>query len=185
MHGCCRAALWLRETNCMWKNSYRVAVLTASDKGTTGQRQDESGPLLESRMREVGCEIVAAAMLPDDEAGLSAQLLAWSQSGQVDLILTTGGTGLSPRDNMPEATLAVATRLVPGMAEAMRATSMKITPRAMLSRGVVAVCQNTLIINLPGSPKAAGECLDAVMPALEHALDTLGGGGQECGQQSK
>lgn len=164
----------------MWKNPYRVAILTASDKGAAGQRTDESGPLLAARMRDAGCQITAEAMLPDDQAALSAQLRQWCEDGIADLILTTGGTGLSPRDCMPEATLAIAQRRVPGISEAIRAYSMSITPRAMLSRGVSAICQRSLIINLPGSPKAAGESLDAVLPTLEHALDILCGPTQDC-----
>ncbi len=164
----------------MWKTPYRVAVLTASDKGAAGSRQDESGPLLQNRMREVGCAIAAYALLPDDQAALSAQLKQWCETGVADLILTTGGTGLSQRDCMPEATLAICQKLAPGFSEAIRAHSLAITPRAMLSRGVSAICQNTLLINLPGSPKAAGESLDAVLPVLEHALDTLCGPPQDC-----
>lgn len=164
----------------MWKSSYRVAVLTSSDKGHAGERADKSGPALCERMRQTGCEIVATALLPDDLPVLSRQLRDWSESGGVDLILTTGGTGFSPRDCMPEATMAIAERNAPGIAEAIRANSMTITPHAMLSRAVSVICRRTLIINLPGSPKAALESLEAVLPALEHGLDILCNGAGEC-----
>lgn len=165
----------------MWKNPYRTAVLTASDLGAAGQRVDESGPLIQRRIGEEGGSVVQTALLPDDRAGLCEQMRAWCDSGGVDLILTTGGTGLSPRDQMPEATLDIAEREAPGIAEAMRAHSMTITPRAMLSRGVAVTRGRTLIINLPGSPKAVGECLDAILPALEHGLAVLCGTDNECG----
>ena len=169
----------------MWKHKYHVAVLTASNQGAAGQRLDESGPLISSVMDEMGCKIVERALLPDDAAGLSRQMRQWSESGKIDLILTTGGTGLPPRDQMPEATEAIASRRVPGISETIRAHSMKITPRAMLSRGVSVLCGNTLIINLPGSPKAVRESLDAILPALEHGLDTLCQNDRECAGQDK
>jgi molybdenum cofactor synthesis domain-containing protein len=150
-----------------------VAILTASDKGANGQREDESGPAIARRMEALGCRVVASCVLPDDQAGLARQMQAWCDEGLADLVLTTGGTGLAPRDQMPEATLSIAERQVPGIGEAMRAHSMQITSRAMLGRGLAAVRGCTLIINLPGSPKAVQESLDAVLPALEHGLDML------------
>jgi len=120
-------------------------------------------------------------MVPDEPEAIAAQLRAWSDDAGLDLILTTGGTGLSPRDTTPEATLSVAHRLVPGIAEAMRAASLAITPHAMLSRGVAVIRGRTLIINLPGSPKGARENLAAVSPALPHALEKLQGSPAECG----
>ncbi len=164
----------------MWKTAYNIAVLTASDKGARGERVDESGPLLCRMAEEAGGTIVASAILPDDEDTLRAQLLSWCESGSIQLILTTGGTGLSPRDCMPEATLSIATRLAPGFCEAMRAHSLTITNRAMLSRAASVVCKNTLIINMPGSPKAVRESFDVILPALEHALDILCGNTGEC-----
>ncbi|NLW79486.1 MAG: MogA/MoaB family molybdenum cofactor biosynthesis protein [Ruminococcaceae bacterium] len=160
--------------------SYRVAVLTASDKGAAGQRIDDSGPLICDMVLNAGYLVQEAMLLPDEQDAISNRLRQWSESGVVDMILTTGGTGLAPRDCMPEATLAVADRLVPGIPEAMRAYSNTITPRGMLSRGVAAVCRQTLIINLPGSPKAVRETLEYVLPTLEHALDMLTGAGSEC-----
>ena len=167
------------------QNGYRVAVLTASDKGAAGQRVDESGPLVAARATEAGFAVAAQALLPDDRPALERQLLAWCQSGQIDLVLTTGGTGLAPRDCMPEATMAVCTRPVPGIAEAMRAHSMAITPRGMLSRAAAGICQRTLIVNLPGSPKAVDENLDAILPSLPHALDMLSEARGECAQNQK
>ncbi len=164
----------------MWKTRYKVAILTASDKGALGERIDESGPLLQDMIREIGGEIAATALLSDDEAGLCSQLSSWCDSGDIHLVLTTGGTGFSPRDRMPEATLQVADRLAPGLSEAIRAESLAITNRAMLSRAVSVIRKSTLIINLPGSPKAAGESLGVVLPVLEHALDLLCSGGGEC-----
>ena len=161
----------------MSSKPFRAAVLTASDQGAAGKRADESGPLAAQMLAAAGYTVAHTAVLPDDEAALRAQLLAWSQSGQVDLILTTGGTGLSPRDQMPEATLAVATRDAPGIAQAIRAHSLAITPRAMLSRGVSVVCQSTLIVNLPGSPKAVRESLEYLLPPLSHGLEMLTGAG--------
>lgn len=157
----------------MWKTPYRVAVLTASDKGAIGQREDVSGPLIRQMIEEAGGKVTDTLLLPDDKAGLSAQMQAWCDENIADLILTTGGTGLSPRDQMPEATLAIAEREVPGIAEAIRAYSLQITPRAMLGRGVAAIRGGTLIVNLPGSPKAVRESLGYVLETLEHALDIL------------
>jgi molybdenum cofactor synthesis domain-containing protein len=164
----------------MWKTPYRVAILTASDKGARGERPDESGPLIRKRIEALGCLVTAAVLLPDDQAGLAAQLKKWCDEGAADLVLTTGGTGLSPRDQMPEATLAIAERNVPGIAEAMRAHSLKLTDRAMLGRGVAAIRGQTLIVNLPGSPRAVDESLDGILPALEHGLDMLCANGGEC-----
>lgn len=161
----------------MWKHPYRVAVLTASDLGFKGERVDESGPLIKKRLEENGAKIIETALLSDDETGLSNKMLSWCMGGKIDLIITTGGTGLSPRDRMPEATLAISDRLVPGISEAIRYHSLQITPRAMLSRAVSVICKQTLIINLPGSPKAVNESLDAVLPTIEHALEILLGTG--------
>ncbi len=162
------------------ETNYTAAVLTASDKGAAGERKDESGPLLAKMLADAGFAVVAEVIVPDDKGAISGQLKAWSSGDAVDLVLTTGGTGLSPRDVTPEATLAVADRLVPGIAEGMRQNSLTITPRAMLSRGVAAICGGTLVINLPGSPKAVRESLEYILPVLPHALETLTGKGGDC-----
>jgi molybdopterin adenylyltransferase len=160
---------------------FRVGILTVSDKGHAGERQDTAGPEL-GRQLDPRCFTVAVSeIVPDEHEAIAAVLKGWSDSEGLDLILTTGGTGLSPRDTTPEATLAVAHRLVPGIPEAMRAASLTITPHAMLSRGVAVIRGRTLIINLPGSPKAARENLAAVAAALPHALEKLGGDPSECG----
>jgi len=160
---------------------FRVGILTVSDKGHAGERPDTAGPEL-GRLLDPACfQVVASQVVPDEHEAIVAQLVAWSDAEGLDLILTTGGTGLSPRDLTPEATLAVAERLVPGLPEAMRAAGLAQTPHAMLSRGVAVIRGSTLIINLPGSPRGARENLEAIIAALPHALEKLGGSPAECG----
>ncbi len=158
---------------------FNIAVLTLSDKGSIGERIDTSGPQLCSLVSSLG-RVTQMELLPDDREQIETLLRKWSDQG-LDLILTTGGTGLTPRDVTPEATLNVVDRLVPGMAEAMRLAGMQKTPHAMLSRGVVGICKRTLIVNLPGSEKASRENLEAILPALPHALATLQGSTEDCG----
>ena len=160
---------------------YRVWVITASDKCSKGEREDSSGPAVRDIAVGAGYAGAGYTLLPDDRAALEGELRRICDGALADLILTTGGTGFSPRDCMPEATTAVAERLAPGIAEAMRAGSMAITRRAMLSRAVAAIRKSTLIINLPGSPKAAGECLGFILPELRHGLGILTGREGECG----
>ena len=167
----------------MSNNPYRVAVLTASDRASCGVYEDLSGSSICAILEQAGYPVVERKICPDERELLQNQMLAWSQSGGVDLILTTGGTGLSPRDCMPEATLAIADRLVPGIAEGIRSHSMTITPKAMLSRAVSVICGRTLIVNLPGSPKAVRECLEFLLPVLTHGLETLCGGVVACGAE--
>lgn len=158
----------------------RAAVVTLSDKGSRGERTDESGPLLARLLAEAGFEVVEQLLLPDEQPRIQTELIRLSDGRQCHLVLTTGGTGFSPRDVTPEATMAVATRNAPGIAEAIRAYSMTITPRAMLSRGASVLRNGTLIVNLPGSPKAAQEGLKYILPALGHGLDILRGTTGEC-----
>ncbi len=161
---------------------YMAAVMTLSDKGSRGERVDTSGPRAAEILKEHGFKIVEEILLPDEEAQIKKHLIRLSDSRQVDLIITTGGTGLSPRDRTPEATLAVADRNVPGISEAIRAGSMTITKRAMLSRGVSVIRKKTLIINLPGSKKAVEESLSFIIDQLPHGLDTLRENTDDCGR---
>lgn len=165
---------------------YRAAILTASDKGARGEREDLSAQAIREVLAGLGqsggpvIEVVTYRVVPDELEMIKESLLVICQQEKVDLILTTGGTGLGPRDVTPEATLAVVERLVPGIPEVMRATGMTKTPHAMLSRAVAGVRGRTLIINLPGSPRAVRECLEAILPALPHALEIVSGRGGEC-----
>lgn len=153
--------------------SIKFAVLTSSDSGHTGDREDIGGDAIVTTMTDHGHNVTRRALEPDDQARLSTRLQEWINDPQVQLILTTGGTGLSPRDVMPEATLDVVDYQVPGIAEAMRAESLKITNMAMLSRAVAGVANRTLIINLPGNPKGAIETLEVVLPVIPHAVDII------------
>lgn len=160
--------------------NFRIGVLTLSDKGSVGARIDTSGPAIAEMVGVLGC-VEKVALLPDDADAIAALLCDWTATG-LDLILTTGGTGLAPRDVTPEATLQVIDRQVPGMAEAMRQAGLQKTPHAMLSRGVVGVRGRTLIVNLPGSEKAVRENLAVILQTLPHALSTLRGVGGDCGR---
>lgn len=151
----------------------RIAILTASDRSARGEREDLSGPALAQAVRNLGWEVVRAEILPDDREALENALAAWCDEDSADVILTTGGTGFSPRDVTPEATLAVCQREAPGLAEAMRQASLRITPHAMLSRAAAGIRGRTLIVNLPGSPKAALENLEVIRPVLGHAVQLL------------
>ncbi|MEW6459302.1 MAG: molybdopterin adenylyltransferase [Bacillota bacterium] len=158
---------------------FRVAVVTASDKGSRGEREDESGRVIEDMIVTLGWELVDTRIVPDDIEVIIETLVELCDD-RADLVLTTGGTGFAPRDNTPEATLAVVERQVPGLAEAMRAETSKKTPRAILSRGVAGIRKRTLIVNLPGSPKAVRECLEVILPALPHGLEILTGRARDC-----
>ena len=160
---------------------YRVWVITSSDKGFKGEREDLSGPLIRELAINEGFAPAGYTLLPDDQPGLENELKRICDGDLADIVFTSGGTGFSPRDRMPEATAAVAERLVPGIAEAMRAQSMKITKRAMLSRAIAAIRGKTLIINFPGSPKAVRENFEFIMSELCHGLDILNQRDGECG----
>ena len=154
----------------------RVAVLTVSDRRARGEGEDEGGPLVERMVTDGGGTVVTSDVVADERDHIEARLRAWSNSGEIDVIITTGGTGLGPRDLTPQATLAVVEYEAPGIAELMRAAGMKHTPYAALSRQVCGVRNKTLIINLPGSPKAVAEGLDAILPILGHAVEMMHGG---------
>ena len=153
----------------------RAVVITASDACSRGEREDASGEALRQLLTELGAEIVESRILPDDLDPLAQTLRDFADREDVNLIITTGGTGLGPRDNTPEATRSVIEREAPGLAEAMRAESLKVTKMAMISRGVCGVRSGTLIVNLPGSPKAVRESFAVISPVLPHALDLLAG----------
>ncbi|TGU72195.1 molybdopterin adenylyltransferase [Geomonas terrae] len=159
----------------------KAAILTLSDRCSTGERADGSGPALKSWLEERGVSVTCTEVIPDEAALISEKLVEWSDSGAYDLILTTGGTGVSPRDVTPEATERVVDRLLPGFGEVMRMESLKKTPHAIISRAVAGIRKNTLIINLPGSPKGATENIGFVWAAVPHAVAKLQGDPEECG----
>jgi molybdenum cofactor synthesis domain-containing protein len=165
------------------KRPYQAAVITLSDRCSRGERVDTAGPVIAKRLTDAGYEVTETVLIADDKNALMSHLIRLSDQRQLDLVLTTGGTGFAPRDITPEATMAVATRQAPGIGEAMRAYSMKITPRAMLSRAVGVIRNKTLIVNLPGSPKACMECLDSIMDTLPHAFDLLRNEVEDCSKQ--
>lgn len=158
---------------------YKIGIITASDKGYKGEREDLSAAVIREEVASLG-QVVEYALLPDDKELLAAKMIEFCDEKGLDLILTTGGTGFAPRDVTPEATMAVVEKLAPGIAEVMRYESYKVTPKAMLSRAVAGIRKQTLIINLPGSPKAVRECLRAILPALPHGLEILKGQAGEC-----
>lgn len=159
---------------------YNAAVVTVSDRSFQGLREDAAGPAVQKRLEQAGFAVTQCALVPDEQAQIEQTLLALAATEGIALIVTTGGTGFSMRDVTPEATLAVCRRRADGIPEAMRAASSAVTPRAMLSRAVAGLCGRTLIVNLPGSPKAAVENLSAVVDTLAHGLDMLRGGQADC-----
>ncbi len=159
---------------------YKVGIITASDKGSRGEREDLSAQVIREEAAKIGGKVLEYAIVPDEQELIQNKLIEFADIKKLDLIFTTGGTGFSPRDVTPEATLAAVDRLVPGIPELMRMESFKITPRAVLSRAAAGIRKKTLIINLPGSPKAVRENLEWILPALPHGLDILKGEASEC-----
>ncbi len=157
------------------KDKILIAVLTISDRSYYGEREDSSGPIIYDMLKEINSEVIFSQIIPDERDIISQKLIELSDNIRADLIVTTGGTGLGPRDVTPEATLDVIDKRVPGLEEAMRAESTKITPHGMLSRAVAGVRGKTLIVNLPGSPKAVKENLSVILPAIPHAIEILKG----------
>lgn len=163
------------------KRPFTAAVITLSDKGSIGEREDKSGPLIRELLEAQGYQVIETLLLPDGRPALEKQLCRLADQRQVNVIFTTGGTGFSERDMTPEATLAVCDRMANGIAEAIRQYSLTITGRAMLSRAVSGIRKKTLIVNLPGSPKAVRESLEYILPHLSHGLGILRGSDGECG----
>lgn len=160
----------------------KAAILTLSDRCSTGERQDGSGPALQGWLEERGVTVTRTEVIPDEVELISAKLAGWADSGEFDLVLTTGGTGVSPRDVTPEATEKILDRLLPGFGEVMRMESLKKTSRAIISRAIAGIRKNTLIINLPGSPKGATECIGFVWDAVPHTIAKMQGDPEECGR---
>jgi molybdopterin adenylyltransferase len=161
---------------------FRVVILTISDRGSKGEREDSSGPLIREMIKSLPAEIIHYEIIPDEQGKIIEALKKSTDHLKADLILTTGGTGMSPRDVTPDATLKVIEKEVPGFSEAMRAESLKKTPHAMISRAITGIRGSSLIVNLPGSPKSVKENLSVILPALPHALSKLKGDPSECGQ---
>lgn len=158
-----------------------AAILTVSDKGSRGERKDISGPVAKEILDSLGWEVKTLDLVPDDKQMIEKKLVYYAEELRVNVVLTTGGTGFSPRDVTPEATLAVVERIIPGIPEAMRMNSLKIVPRAMLSRAAAGIRDKTVIINLPGSPKGVKECLNVILSSLEHGVEVLLGHTGDCG----
>jgi molybdopterin adenylyltransferase len=160
---------------------FKAVIITVSDRGSRGERMDTSGPEIAGMLEQAGMTIVGTRIIPDETEEIRRTLIEWSDGGKADLILTTGGTGVSPRDVTPDATREVIDREIPGMAEAMRRHSSKVTPHAMISRAMAGIRGRTLIVNLPGSPRGARENLSVLLPALAHAIEKIQGDQRDCG----
>ncbi len=164
---------------------FTLGIITVSDKGSKGERVDESGPVIERMLTPIGGVLEKYTIVPDEKDEIASALKEMSDDLHINLILTTGGTGFAKRDITPEATLMVIDKVVPGIPEAMRSGSLKVTPKAMLSRAVAGIRNNSLIINLPGSPKGVKENLEIIIPALKHGIEILRGDASECAGSTK
>lgn len=164
---------------------FTIGIITVSDKGSRGERIDESGPAIEAILKPLGGMVKKYVIVPDEKEKIKSAIKEMTDVLNIDLVLTSGGTGFAPRDITPEATLEVVEKAVPGIPEAMRAESLKITPKAMLSRAAAGIRKNSLIINLPGSPKGVKECLNIIIPALKHGIEILRGEATECAKNDK
>ncbi|HOR86517.1 MAG TPA: MogA/MoaB family molybdenum cofactor biosynthesis protein [Bacillota bacterium] len=164
-------------------DGFSVGIITISDKGSIGARADASGPVIRDIIKQAGGRVEKYVIVPDEKQEIKEAIIDMSDSLRLNLILTTGGTGFSERDITPEATMEVVEKCVPGIPEAMRAKSLLITPKAMLSRAQAGIRKGSLIINLPGSPKGAEENLEAILPALKHGIEILTGRASECGEK--
>jgi molybdenum cofactor synthesis domain-containing protein len=162
---------------------YTCGVLTLSDKGARGEREDTSGPMLQQLLTEQGFKVTAYQIIPDQQLLIEAILTNWVDEKEIDLIITTGGTGVSPSDRTPEATRQIIDLEIPGIGEAMRQASLAKTPHAIWSRGIAGIRKESLIINLPGSEKGAKENIEVILPALAHGVYKLKGGTADCGQK--
>jgi molybdenum cofactor synthesis domain-containing protein len=160
---------------------FSAGIITVSDRSSQGVRKDLSGPVIVAVLAGIAIDVRHNLIIPDEKDKIKEAIKQWADKENLDLIITTGGTGVSPRDVTPDATLEVIDRQLPGMAEAMRHQSMQITPYAMISRAIVGIRGRALIVNLPGSPKGAKENLDVILPALKHALEKINGDTTECG----
>ncbi len=160
--------------------TFTIGIVIVSDKGSKGEREDKSGPAIEKALSPLGGIIKKYTVVPDEKEAITSAIKEMADKLHIDLILTSGGTGFSSRDITPEATLEIIDRFVPGIPEAMRAESLRITPKAMLSRAVAGIRKSSLIINLPGSPKGVNECLDVFIPALRHGIEILRGEARDC-----
>lgn len=165
--------------------TFTIGIITVSDKGSRGERIDESGPAIEEILKPLGGMVKKYVIVPDEKEKIKSAIKEMTDVLNIDLVLTSGGTGFAPRDITPEATLEVVEKAVPGIPEAMRAESLKITPKAMLSRAAAGIRKNSLIINLPGSPKGVKECLNIIIPALKHGIEILRGEATECAKNGK
>lgn len=162
-------------------DDFTVGIITVSDKGSRGERTDTSGPAIEEMIKQIGGRVEKYVIVPDEKPEIKEAIIEMADKYSLNLVLTTGGTGFSPRDVTPEATIDAVERLVPGIPEAMRAGSLQITPKAMLSRAQAGIRKKTLIVNLPGSPKGVRENLEVIIPALKHGIEILIGQASECG----